>query len=151
MPLLIMKLIHVAAVVVFLGTIVLGIYWKALGDRTRDPKIIAHTLEGIIGADRRLTMPSATLLFIFGFGAQGMGHYPIMLPWILWSIILFVISTIAFMGFVSPTQKRMLALARSGNLDWKQYDALSAKWRLWGTIALVTPIIAFVLMIVKPQ
>ena len=45
-----MKVLHVLAVVLFLGNIITGVFWKAHGDRTGDPRIIAHTLEGIIRA-----------------------------------------------------------------------------------------------------
>lgn len=150
-PYLIMKTIHLASVVVFLGNILLGMFWKAHGDRSKDARTIAHTLEGIIRADRMFTMPAVTLLLIAGFGAQGMGGYPITLPWILWSLILVVVSTLAFMGFVVPAQKKMLALAKSSSMDWARYEALSRQWNLWGIIATIAPIIAFVLMILKPR
>lgn len=45
-----MKTLHVLAVVLFRGNIITGLFWKAHGDRTGDPRIIAHTLEGIIRA-----------------------------------------------------------------------------------------------------
>ena len=41
------KLIHIIAVIVFLGNIALGIFWKAIADQSRDPRIIAHTLRSI--------------------------------------------------------------------------------------------------------
>jgi uncharacterized membrane protein len=44
------KLLHVFAVVLFLGNITIGVFWKLFGDRTRDPRIIAHTMAGIIEA-----------------------------------------------------------------------------------------------------
>jgi uncharacterized membrane protein len=44
----VLKVIHVAAVVMFLGNITVGILWKAIADQTQDAKIIAHTLRGII-------------------------------------------------------------------------------------------------------
>ena len=36
------KLIHIIAVIVFLGNIALGIFWKAIADQSRDPRIIAQ-------------------------------------------------------------------------------------------------------------
>lgn len=32
----ILKLIHVAAVIIFLGNIITGLFWKAHADRTKD-------------------------------------------------------------------------------------------------------------------
>ena len=58
------------------------------------------------------------------------------------------------MARVVPIQRRMLAVARagvdSGTLDWKEYGALTRSWNVWGTIALVAPLLALVAMISKP-
>ena len=145
-----MKIVHLAAVVVFLGNILTAIFWKSFGDRTRDPKIIAHTIAGIIRADRIFTMPSVGILLIAGFGAQGMARYPLTLPWILWGLILYVLSAAVFMTRVSPVQKKLATLAASDSMDWKEYDRLSKQWRVWGIIATLLPIAAFVLMVWKP-
>jgi len=149
------KLIHVASVIVFLGNITTGVFWKAHADRTKDPRIIAHTLEGIIRADRLFTNPPLLLLVIGGVGAAIAGQYPILRTgWILWSIILLTISGFAFGTKVAPLQRAMLATARAGaeggTMDWTRYGALSHGWAIWGAIALATPAIAVVLMIVKP-
>src|SRR5882762_6555289 len=50
------KLLHVLAVVLFLGNITTGVFWKANADRTRNPVVIANMLEGIIRADRLFTI-----------------------------------------------------------------------------------------------
>ena len=146
----VMKIVHLAAVVIFLGNILTAIFWKAQGDRTRDPRIIAHTMAGIIRADRVFTMPSVAILLIAGLGAQGMAHYPITLPWILGSLILYLLSAGVFMARVAPVQKRLAAIAASGSMDWSEYDRLSGQWRIWELIATLLPIVAFVLMVWKP-
>ncbi len=150
-----LKLVHVAAVIVFVGNITVGIFWKAIADRTRDPRIIAHTMEGIIQADRVFTIPAIIVLLIGGFGAAGVGNIPILSTgWILWGLGLFSIAGIAF-GPLSRTQRMLAAEARSGtsggNMDWTRYEALSNRWNILGLIALVTPILAVVLMVLKPM
>jgi uncharacterized membrane protein len=148
-----LKLIHVLAVVLFLGNITTGIFWKAHADRTRNPAIIGHMLEGIIQADRLFTMPPILFILIGGIGAAIAGHLPMLgTGWIFWSIVLFVVSGIAFMAHVVPAQRKMLALVRKSGetLDWVAYRSLSHRWELWGAVALVTPAIAAVLMVMKP-
>ena len=123
------KLLHVLAVVLFLGNITTGVFWKANADRTRNPVVIANMLEGIIRADRLFTIPPIALILAGGIGAAVVGKYPILgTGWIFWSIVLFTISGIAFMAVVGPAQRKMLALVRrSGeSLDWAAYRALSA-------------------------
>lgn len=152
---LLMKTIHVLAVVLFLGNIITGAFWKMHGDRSGDPRIMAHTMAGIIRADRWFTNPGVVLLIVFGFGAAGMGHISVgSSPWIVWSIILIVISAVAFVVRLVPLQRRLLALARdgseTGNFDSAAYARVSKSWTVWGIVATLAPIIAVVLMVFKP-
>ena len=63
---LLLKTIHLLAVVVFLGNVTTGLFWKAHADRTRDPGIIAHTLHGIIRSDGLFTLPGAAIILVAG-------------------------------------------------------------------------------------
>ncbi len=152
---LVLKLLHVVAVVMFLGNITTGVFWKEHADRTRDPRIIAHVMAGIIRSDRLFTIPGVVLILIGGFGAAGVGHIPILRTgWMLWSIVLFIVSGVAFSVWVAPLQRRMLKLMRagleSGTPDWAAYHALSRAWVISGAVALLTPAAALVLMVLKP-
>ena len=145
---LIFKLIHVVAVILFLGNIAVGVFWKAWADRTNNAAIIAHTIDGIIKADRIFTIPGVILIVTGGLGAAFAADLPILKTgWILWGIALFVLSGIAF-GPLSLSQRKLLALAKSGDLDG--YRMASHRWNLFGTIALVLPFLAAAIMIVKP-
>jgi uncharacterized membrane protein len=150
-----LKTLHVVAVVLFLGNLVTGILWKIHADQTREPVIIRHTMAGLIRADRWFTVPGVVLILIGGIGAAIVGGLPILRTrWILWGIILFTISGIAYMGRIVPLQRQMLEVARSGvetgKFDWDRYRALSRNWNLWGTIALLAPALAMIGMIAKP-
>lgn len=153
---LVLKLLHVTAVVMFLGNISTGIFWKHHADRTRDPRLIASMMEGIIRSDRLFTIPGVLLIIVAGIAAAMMGHYPLLRTgWILWALVLFALSGWAFMAQVAPLQRRLLAVARDGAAGtdtgwWARYEELSHHWDLWGAVALVLPIVAMVLMILKP-
>lgn len=151
---LILKLVHVFAVIIFVGNITVGIFWKAIADRTRDPRIIAHTVKGINGADRWFTIPAIFVLLIGGFGAAGVGKLSILgTGWILWGLGLFIISGIAF-GPITRAQRRMEAIAQtavtSGVMNWEEYERADRVWNVAGTIALITPLIAVAIMVLKP-
>jgi uncharacterized membrane protein len=151
-----LKVLHVAAVVIFLGNLVTGILWKMHGDQTEDPVIIRHTVAGLIRADRWFTIPGVVLILIGGFGAAMVGGLSLIrTKWILIGIVLFTLSGAAYMGRVVPLQRRMLQVARSGvetgQLDWEKYRALTRSWNVWGTIALLTPVLAMIVMIAKPS
>lgn len=155
MPYLIFKFFHIAAVILFLGNIITGLFWKAHADRTRDPRVIEHTLLGIIRSDRWFTIPGVIAILIGGFGAAIVAQIPILgTGWILWSIVLFILSGLAFSFRVAPLQTQLAALAQagveSGQFDWARYHSLSRTWELWGLFALLTPVAAVVLMVLKP-
>ena len=148
---LIWKLLHVLAVIVFLGNITIGAFWKIQADKSTDRLKIAETFKNLIKADRIFTMPSVTILFIFGMGAAMQGNLSLVeTPWILWSIVMLIISAFIFMSKLVPLQKQILALANDEEkFSWDVYLTLSRKWNIWGTIATITPYIAVVLMVLK--
>jgi len=148
---LIWKLLHVLAVIVFLGNITIGAFWKIQADKSTDRLKIAETFKNLIKADRIFTMPSVTILFIFGMGAAMQGNLSLVeTPWILWSIVMLIISAFIFMSKLVPLQKQILALANDEEkFSWDVYLSLSRKWNIWGTIATIAPYIAVVLMVLK--
>ncbi len=145
------KVIHLAAVIIFLGNIATGLFWKAHADRSSNPQIIAHTLHGIIRSDRWFTIPAIVVILIGGFGASSKGGLPILRTgWIFWSVVLFIMSGIAFSARVAPLQKQLFELAQASEFDWSRYRVLSKAWEWWGAFALLTPVAAAVLMVLKP-
>jgi len=152
---LVLKLIHIAAVILFLGNISTGLFWKFHADGSKDPRIIAHSFEGIIRSDRWFTIPAVWAILLSGFGAAIQGSFPILgTGWIFWSIVLFTISGLAFTLRVAPLQVQIVKLARagveSGQFDWSHYRSLARAWELWGLIALLSPCAAVALMVLKP-
>ena len=61
-----LKLLHVVAVIIFLGNITTGLFWHAHAARTRDPKLLAHTMDGIIRSDRWFTLPGVVAIIVAG-------------------------------------------------------------------------------------
>jgi len=147
----ILKSIHVFAVVIFMGNIVTGLFWKRHADQSRDRVVIAHTLRGLIRADRWFTIPGVLVITGAGVLAAVQGGLPLLRTgWIAWSILAFSLSGAAFAWKVAPLQKRLLRMCASPELDWPEYRARSLEWELWGLFATLAPAVAIVLMISKP-
>jgi len=149
------KLLHLAAVVVFLGNIITGLFWHAHAARSRDPKLLANAMEGIIRSDQLFTVPGVIAIVATGIVAAIYGQLPILRTgWILWTIVLFSVSGLVFAFRVAPLQRQLLALARTGAtslaFDFQRYRALTLRWELWGGIALAAPTAGFALMVLKP-
>ena len=152
---LLVKLLHVIAVIAFLGNITTGIFWHAHAARTRDARLLAHTMDGIIRSDRIFTVPGVILIIVTGVAAAIHGQLPILRTgWILWTLVLFLISGAIFMIWVVPLQRRLRAAAQagvqSGSFDYSAYHALAVRWELWGAAALLTPLAGLALMVLKP-
>lgn len=150
-----LKLFHVVAVIAFLGNITTGLFWHAHATRTRDPRLLAFTMDGIIRSDRFFTVPGVFGIIAAGVATAIVGRLPILgTSWILWTIVLFGISGLAFMLRVAPLQRQLHALAAAastGAFDYAQYLRIARRWELWGVVALVTPLIGMVLMVLKPN
>jgi len=151
-----LKLIHILAVVMFIGNIVTGVFWHRHALATRDPRLIAHTMDGVIRSDRLFTVPGVVLIIVSGLIAAIQGGLPLLRTgWIAWTLLLFGISGLVFMLKLAPLQRQMLqqaqAGAASGALDQVAYHRLSRQWDLWGAVATGTPLLGLALMVLKPS
>ena len=150
-----LKLAHLIAVIAFLGNITTGLFWHSHAARTRDPRILAHTMSGIIRSDRLFTIPGVVGILVAGIAAAVIGKQSILgTGWILWTIVLFSISGLAFMLRVAPLQRELHALAdagaRVGAFDYHHYHRMARRWEFWGGVALLTPVVGLFLMVLKP-
>jgi uncharacterized membrane protein len=151
---LFLKALHILSVVLFLGNIITGVFWKVHADLAGDLRSRAQALDGIIRSDRWFTVPGVMLIIVTGVLLAYLGDLPLLRTfWIGWSLVLFGVSGAVFMALVAPLQKKMLANVRAGldgGWDRPAYDRLSRSWAIWGGVATMTPVIALFLMVLKP-
>ncbi|MGH2552120.1 MAG: DUF2269 family protein, partial [Chitinophagaceae bacterium] len=94
---LLLKSIHLLAVVAFLGNIVTGLFWMKFARKTNDVKIMHHTAKGLIVSDRIFTIPGVLIITAAGIYSAIYGGLPLLRTgWIFWSIILFSLSGVFF-------------------------------------------------------
>jgi uncharacterized membrane protein len=69
-------------------------------------------------------------------------------------VVLFGVSGALFGMRVAPLQRELRDIAetgeRVGEFDFVAYMAVARRWELWGGLALATPLLALVLMVLKP-
>jgi uncharacterized membrane protein len=150
-----LKLVHILAVVMFVGNIVTGVFWHKHAQRTRDARLLAHAMAGVIQSDRLFTMPGVLLIIASGVLAAIQGGLPILgTGWILWTLVLFGVAGLIFMVRLGPLQRRMHAFAEAGaaggSFDYAAYHRLSRQWDFWGAVATLTPLAGLALMVLKP-
>ena len=149
-----LKLVHLIAVVLFMGNIITGLFWVRIAVKTKDLKIISHTIKGVTRSDRLFTIPGVIIITAGGFLAAIHAHFPILRTgWIFYSIILFSISGLAFAWKVAPLQKMLykLTVDQEGNeqFNWNVFNKKLQEWEIWGLIAMLTPLAAMVMMTLK--
>lgn len=150
-----LKLLHLLCVIGFLGNVTTGLFWHRHAMPTRDPRILAHTMRGIIRSDRLFTVPGVVGVTTFGIVGAIVGHLPLLhTPWIFWSIVLFTISGVIFSTRLIPLQRQLAVLAEAGastgSFDFLGYERLTLRWERWGAVATLAPLGALVLMVLKP-
>ena len=149
------KLLHILAVVVFLGNVFTGLFWMYQANKTRRLAIIHHTMKSIILSDRYFTVPGVVVIVAGGFAAAIQGSMPLLRTgWIFWSIVLFSTSGIVFAWMLAPLQKKIKLLTEvktedEPGFDWSAYQKLYKAWDLWGLVAIFTPLLALVMMVLK--
>jgi uncharacterized membrane protein len=149
-----LKAVHVISVVLFLGNIITGVFWKLHADRSGDLRVREQAILGLIRSDSLFTVPGVLLIIATGVSLALIANLPMLRTfWIGWSLALFGISGLAFALKVGPLQKKLLANTHAGLAgSWNEaeYHALSKSWGLWGTIATAAPLAAVFLMVIKP-
>jgi uncharacterized membrane protein len=150
---LLLKLLHIFAVIVFMGNLYTGLFWMKQADKTNDPNIISFTMKNINKSDQWFTVPGVIIITSAGFLAAIYASTPLLRTgWIFWPIVLFTLSGIIFSARLIPLQKkiyRLSAAAEKEEFDWKNYRQFLGQWEWWGHIALLMPVISLVMMVLK--
>jgi uncharacterized membrane protein len=151
---LLLKVVHLLAVVAFLGNITIGLFWMRYAYKTNDTGYLQHTVSGIIAADRLFTIPGVIIITAGGIAAALQGNIALLSTgWIFWSILLFTLSGVFFGIKVAPLQTKMKryleASNADGSYDKKKFNRIFKEWEFWGLLALLTPVISFFLMVLK--
>lgn len=151
---LFLKTIHLIGVALFLGNLIVTAWWKAAADRTRDARVVAFAQRQVARTDLLFTAGGAALLVGGGVGnalAHDMDFLAI--SWMAWSLYLFLAAAAIWIGLLVPLQIEQGRLAaefdRTGHIP-PEYWRLARRWNLFGTFALLLPLVALVLMVYKP-
>lgn len=151
-----LKVVHILAVILFLGNISLAMIWKLDADRTRNPAIMAHVLKGVVLGDRWITVPSAVALTASGVMMASIGRLPLLhVAWIWQSLLLLTLSGLLYLYPIGPDQRRLAAIADAAHgdaasMDWNAYTRVSRWWLGIGVLDILASAAAMVLMVVKP-
>ena len=143
-----LKLVHVVAAIVAVGTNVTYFVWLARAKSgTQSDR---DTLEGIRALDARLANPAYVVLPITGIAMVLVGDLDFGTLWIATAIVLYV-AMAAFAGlFFTPSLKRQIAITASdGPAD--AYRAAARRTTTTGIITMAFIAVILYLMVIKPN
>ncbi len=145
---LLLKLLHVLAAIVAVGTNVTYSVWIATG--SRDPKVLPFALRGVKLIDDRLANPAYGLLLVTGAAMILVGSIPLTTPWLLVSFALYVIVVLVGLLGYTPTLKRQIRLLESDGPESAAYKSTSVRGIFLGVVLGVLVVCIVFFMVVKP-
>jgi uncharacterized membrane protein len=151
---LLLKLVHLLGVILFLGNIIVTGWWKAMADRTRDPRIIAFAQSQVSATDRVFTLGGILILAAAGAGAAAYGGFTATTRWIEWGNAFFAGSGIVWIAALVPIQTKLSRIAKSfaqGGAIPADYWRLERWWVIFGLVATLLPLGAVAVMVFKPS
>lgn len=125
-----------------------------MADRTKNPSIIAFAQGQVTLTDFVFTAPGAFLAILAGdYMAYGFMEDSWNTQWLVWGRSLFIASGVIWITVLIPTQIKQARLARNfanSKSIPDEYWKLSKRWNIFGTIAVVLPLINIYWMVFKP-
>ena len=147
------KLLHILGAIIFMGNIIVTALWKAMADRTREPKVVAFGQRLVTLTDFVFTGMGAALVLITGLVMAATSAEPLWkMSWLIWGFGLFLASGVIWTAVLIPIQISQSRLART--FDSKipdEYWRLGRLWMLFGSVATILPLLTLYFMVFKPS
>jgi len=143
------KLLHVLAAIVAVGTNVTYFVW--LSRVKNEPAHDAFVLQGLHVLDRRLANPAYILLPVTGVVMVLVGDLDFSTFWIVTAIGLYVAMAVFAGVFFTPSLRRQLELAQADGARSTAYADASRRTTLTGGITMALIAAILYLMVIKPS
>ena len=148
MTYLFLKWIHVLAAVVALGTNLTYTIWLLRANH--NPESLLFTLRTIKLLDDRVANPAYVVSLITGVGMVFVSGMSFTTPWLLLSLILYVLVVLIGLFGYTPTLARQIRAAENGVGYAAAYTAVARRATILGGIIVGLVIIIVLLMVMKP-
>lgn len=143
-----LKLIHIVAAIMAVGTNITYFLW--LTRAKREPRTQPSILPGIGMLDARVANPAYVVLPITGVLMVLDGDLGFTTFWIAAAIVLYVVLGILAGVLFTPSLRRQVALAQSGNASGEAYQHAAKRTTTTGVITMIPVAAILYLMVMKP-
>jgi uncharacterized membrane protein len=153
MSYLVVKWLHILSSTLLFGTGLGSAFYLYLASRTRDARVVSVVTRHVVLADWVFTTPTIVLQPVTGFWLLHLTGMPWTMPWVLWSIALYLLAGAAWLPVVWM-QMRMRDQAQiAANMGVAlppQYWRFLRAWVALGIVAFKALVVVFYLMVAKP-
>lgn len=153
MEYLTVKWLHVLASTLLFGTGIGSAFYLLLSTLTRNVQAVAVVARIVVIADWLFTATTAIAQPLTGFWLIHLAGFPLSTPWLLWSIVLYVIAIACWLPVVA-LQIRLRDLAQEAARDRTELPARYWRYfKMWvalGFPAFFAFVAIFYLMVAKP-
>jgi uncharacterized membrane protein len=130
---LLLKFIHVAAAILFLGNLIVTGWWKIMALRRNDPAIAVFAQRYAVKADTWFSGVAVLALFATGF-TNALYHYDYHGSfWLFQGGLAFLAMIIVWIGLLIPVEWKLKGLAER----FVEEGSISSDYRRWWTWGLV--------------
>ncbi len=154
MAYLTLKTLHIFSLVLLFGTGLGSAFYKFMADRDGDVHAIFTTNRHVVIADWLFTTPTIFIQPITGYWMLSQAHIPLTTPWILLSVILFVLAGLCWLPVV-VLQIRMRDLSQQAVMQNSELSDVYFRYcRIWfwlGVPAFIAMVVIVYLMVEKPM
>jgi uncharacterized membrane protein len=149
-----LKSIHVFGIILLMGNIIVTAWWKLMADRTKNPCIVQFAQRQVTLTDFVFTAPGAILTVVAGDSmAYGFFENSWGIQWLTWGRLLFIAPGVIWIAILIPIQFKQARMARDFEIDKPipaKYWKLSKCWNVFGSIAVLLPLMNVYWMVFKP-
>ncbi|MBK1680928.1 DUF2269 family protein [Rhodocyclus tenuis] len=151
---LLLKSLHVLGAILFLGNVIVTLWWKLMANRTRQPVVIAFAQRQVTLTDYVFTFGGAGLVLVSGVANIWLQGWDITQSrWLGWGSALFLVSGLLWLLILIPIQIHQARLARQfadGTEIPAAYWRAERVWVVVGVIATLLVLANVFWMVYKP-
>jgi uncharacterized membrane protein len=143
----VLKFVHILLAIAAVGSNLTYGIW--IGRAVRDPRQLAFVLRGVKMLDDRIANPSYALLLVTGLAMLYVRRLAWTTPWILTSLILYVVVIALGMRGYTPVLRRQIETLERRGPDTPEYLELAARGMRLGIVLAVVVVVIVFLMVTK--
>ena len=148
MTYLLLKWLHIVAAIVLVGAHITYGVWIVRA--SSHPEALPFVLRNIKWLDDRISVPAYAVLLGAGLVMVFTAGLSMTTPWLLTSMILFVVMVLAHLLWYSRIIRQLIRLLDREGLSSPSYQTVAAREANLGIALVVVMIVIVFLMVVKP-